>query len=126
MQKNTERRCDMFELLKDGTIHLTRGDTARFGVGIMLEIAQENADPIKEPYVIQDDDTLTFTVKKDYDGEQLIVKKVIGNDDFHIEPTDTKGFAFGKYKYDVQLTTAKGDNYTFVADKIFKITKEVG
>ena len=109
----------MLIVSKSGEIKLTRGDTARFTV--LLE------DDTGKAYTVQSDDVVTFTVKKDYaDVDPLIEKKVIGGANFHLEPADTKGLAFGRYKYDVQLTTADGDNYTVVDDKIFNITKEVG
>lgn len=109
----------MFAILKNGDIQLTRGDTARFTVSI--------TNDEKQPYTIQEDDVMTFAVKSEYtDTTPAIQKKVTGGNLFHIEPNDTKGLDFGKYKYDVQLTTADGDNYTVVADKIFTIMNEVG
>ena len=73
------------------------------------------------------DNVLTFAVKKSYEDNELIIEKQItGSTTFHIEPKDTKGLAFGKYKYDVQITTAAGDNYTFIDKKDFIITEEVG
>lgn len=109
----------MLIVSKYGEIQLTRGDTARLTVDI--------TDSEGKAYEVKEDDVLTLTVKKDYsDPEPLIQKKVIGSNLFHIEPEDTKGLEFGKYKYDVQVTTADGDNYTVVADKVFNITREVG
>lgn len=102
-----------------GEIKLTRGDTARLTVDL--------EDDSGQAYSVQNDDVVTFTVKKNYeDAEPLIQKKVTGTNVFHIKPEDTKELAFGKYKYDVQLTTADGDNYTVVDDKDFRITNEVG
>lgn len=110
----------MLKVLSNGEIQLTRGDTARFTVNLDNEVT-------KEPYEVQSDDVVTFTVKNEYEDETpLIEKKVIGSANIHIKPEDTKGLAFGKYKYDVQVTTADGDNYTPIADKVFNITKEVG
>ena len=110
----------MLTVSKYGEIQLTRGDTARLIVNL-------DNDVTKEPYQVQSDDIVTFTVKKEYEDETpLIEKKVTGSAEFHIKPEDTKGLAFGKYKYDVQVTTADGDNYTPIADKVFVITNEVG
>lgn len=115
----TERGDTMLSVSKTGEIQLTRGDTARLTVPI--------TDSTGQPYTIKADDVLTLTVKKEYEDEEaLIEKKVTGGNSFHIKPEDTKELEFIKYKYDVQLTTADGDNYTVLADKTFTITREVG
>lgn len=109
----------MFKILNGGEIQLTRGDTARITVAVTIDEGQ--------PYTLQEDDKLIFTVKKEYTDETaLIEKEITGQNLFHIKPEDTKGLNFGRYKYDVQLKTADGDNYTVVADKVFTITNEVG
>lgn len=109
----------MLIVSKYGEVKLTRGDTAWLAVEL-----EDDEGKVYEP---RTDDTLTLTVKKDYnDPVPLIDKKVIGSKVFHIKPEDTKGLAFGKYKYDVQVTTADGENFTPIADKVFEITKEVG
>lgn len=109
----------MLEILDDQEIHLTRGDTARLK-------AHLNNTVTNAPYEVQIDDVITFTVKKNYDDEPLIEKKCVGAANFHIKPEDTRSLEFGRYKYDVQVTTSDGDNYTPIADKVFVITKEVG
>lgn len=109
----------MLKIQSNGDIELTRGDTARLSVSV--------TDTQKQPYTIQEDDVLTLTVKKEYkDEEPLIEKKITGSNTFHIKPEDTKGLDFATYKYDVQVTTADGDNYTVIDDKKFKISNEVG
>lgn len=109
----------MLTVMKNGEIQLTRGDTAKLTVDL--------EDDAKQPYSVQPDDVVTLTVKRNYgDAEAVIEKKVKGTNVFHIKPEDTKGLAFGKYKYDVQLTTAEGDNYTVLAKKTFVIEEEVG
>lgn len=108
----------MLIVSKSGEVQLTRGDTARLTVDI--------TDDAGQVYFVQQDDVLTLTVKKSYeDTEPCFQKIVTGGNTFHIEPTDTKGLEFGKYKYDVQLDTASGDSYTVVADKVFTVLKEV-
>ena len=109
----------MLIVSKYGEISLTRGDTARLTVDI--------TDDEDRVYEVKEDDVVTLTVKKNYeDKEALIEKKVTGSNSFHIKPEDTKGLEFGKYKYDVQVTTVDGDNYTVIEDRVFNITKEVG
>lgn len=109
----------MLEISKNGEIKLTRGDTAYLSVLVKIKDG--------EPYSVESNDVLTLTVKRDYsDEEALIEKKITGDTTFHIKPEDTKGLEFGIYVYDVQITTADGDNFTFIADKKFKVTNEVG
>lgn len=109
----------MLNIAEDGTIRLTRGDTARFTVAITNET---NANE----YVMQPGDTLAFTIRKNVnDNEPLLQKVLTGTNTFHIEPKDTATFQFGDYKYDVQLTTAGGDVYTVIAPSIFEIMEEV-
>ena len=103
----------------DGTIQLTRGDTARLNVSVQNQIDQSE-------YAIGSGDTLTLTVKKAVTDEEPAFQKVVtGGSTFHIEPKDTAGLAFGKYKYDVQLTTAGGDVYTVIEPTTFEVLKEV-
>ena len=108
----------MLSVSKYGEIQLTRGDTARLTVDITYDDGGA--------YEVKESDVLTLTVKKNYeDTEPLIEKEVTGSNLFHIKPEDTASLAFGKYKYDVQLTTAEGDVYTVVDDKVFNVCKEV-
>ena len=107
--------------ISNNDISLTRGDTARLTVPTYITVNEE-----KQPYTVKEDDVLTLTVKKEYEDEPMIEKKITGSNMFHIKPEDTKPYAFGTYKYDVEITTADGDNYTIIDDKKFKITNEVG
>lgn len=103
----------------DNTIHLTRGDTARIAVPITNE--QTGTD-----YEMSEKDILTLTVKKRESDSNIIFQKInTGSHNFHIEPSDTKDVSFGKYVYDVQLTTESGDVYTVIVPSIFEILKEV-
>lgn len=103
----------------DNTIKLTRGDTARFSIDITNDITESD-------YTFSKDDTLKFTVKKRVKDEaSLISKTSIGTTLFHIKPEDTNGMAFGKYVYDVQLSTADGDVYTIIGPATFELLTEV-
>lgn len=109
----------MLYILEDNTIRLTRGDTARF----MITINDQSSN---SDYSLADDDTLELTIKKNVkDIEPVLNKKVIGTNEIHIKPTDTKSLSFGKYIYDVQLTTSDGDVYTVIEPSTFEIMKEV-
>ena len=105
--------------IEGNTIKLTRGDTAYLSVPI-------TNITLGERYEIAENDILEFTVKKyASDGPSLIYKKIIGRNTFHIYPEDTKDLPFGKYEYDIQLTTAKGDVYTVIDVSAFEVLKEV-
>lgn len=112
----------MFLISKDGSIKLTRGDTAWFEVPIDRVINDE----VAEAYEMKATDTLEFSVKKKYKhDEPLIHKSIVGTNTFHLEPADTEALDFGRYWYDVQLTTEHGDVFTVVEANTFEIAKEV-
>ena len=109
----------MLNVNSDGTIKLTRGDTAR------LEITIKNS-LTEEVYDMAPDDILSFTIKKSVKDETALVhKECKGTNTFHIEPKDTAALSFRKYFYDVQLTRANGDVYTVIVPTTFEIMKEV-
>lgn len=104
-------------LFEDGDISLTRGDTAY----ISLNLTNNG-----EPYEFKDGDTVTFTVKENYDEEEnyLFQKVVAAGDTIVIEPIDTKPYEYGRYIYDVQVNTAVGEVFTVIGPGTFKLTKE--
>lgn len=109
----------MLYVLEDGTIRLTRGDTARLTVEIINDLT-------KESYTMSEKDELTLTVKSNVKSNEFVFqKKVVGSNSFIIDPPDTNGAPFGKYTYDVQLNTEIGDVYTIVEPSVFEILTEV-
>lgn len=109
----------MLHISADGTIRLTRGDTAELKVSLVY-------DGTDDKYVMNSSDKLTLTVKKSTkDTHHLVQKVATGTDVIVIEPSDTSGLSFGKYKYDVQLDTADGKTYTPIEVSIFEILEEV-
>lgn len=105
--------------IDDKTIKLTRGDTARLTVPI-INLANNGE------YTMESGDILYFTVKKTAkDSDFLFQKSVTGSNSIHIRPEDTANLSFGKYKYDVQLTTATGDVYTVIEPSTFEIMEEI-
>ena len=120
--KNKNRRSVeiVFKVDEDNTIHLTRGDTARFSIGrIVNTVTNTNYTPTPE-------DTVTMTIKKTVlDAAPCVQLIVPGGEVIHIKPEDTKAMAFGKYVYDVQLTMADGDVYTIIPPTTFDLQKEV-
>mgnify|MGYP007099005335 CR=1 FL=1 len=110
----------MLTVDKDNTIHLTRGDTARLLLGTVVN------EVTGKDYPLSAEDTVTFTVKKTvYDNEPAVQITVPGGAAIHITPEKTQELSFGKYLYDVQLTTADGDVYTVIPPTTFEILKEV-
>lgn len=109
----------MLRIESDKTIKLTRGDTA------YLTVDLTNGQGI--PYELKPDDILTFSVKRQpkTDVDCLIQKTITGENSFHLEPLDTKNLSFGKYKYDIQLTTSSGDVFTVIEPSTFEIMEEV-
>ena len=103
----------------DGTIRLTRGDTAVLSVTITNELDYSE-------YVVQEDDTLTLSVRKTANDPTLSFSvNTVGSSTFRIKPSDTANLSFGKYKYDVQLTRANGDVHTVIGPITFEIMQEV-
>lgn len=103
--------------IQDNKISLTRGDTAYLNISVEID---------EKPYDMQSDDTLTFSIKKSTSDETPVVQKTItGGTTIHIEPKDTSGLAFGKYKYDVQLDKSNGDVFTIIEPTAFVILEEV-
>lgn len=109
----------MLSVSETGTISLTRGDTARFSISIRNGITFED-------YEIQPEDILVMTIKKKVkDKDALVQKTIIGSNVFHLLPTDTQQLDFGRYVYDVQITTSNLDVYTIIGPCSFVVLKEV-
>lgn len=115
----------MLKISNDGTIKLTRGDTAilRFDLS---KVSTDGENEIETDYEIAEDDTLTFTVKKNSrSSEACISISVIGENVIRIAPEDTSSLDFGKYVYDFQIDTADGDVYTPIEASAFVLLEEV-
>lgn len=109
----------MLSVDAEGKIQLTRGDTARFEVGITNDIDGST-------YELQDGDVLRFTVKKSVDKEDFLIQKEITDGNIiHIAPEDTHSLSYGSYYYDIELTTKGNDVYTIVPPTKFVLLKEV-
>ena len=104
----------MFELTKHNKIKLTRGDTCYIEVEIIGN------------YVIQEGDILHFSVKKNVkDREQAVHVAFPANTILVLNPTDTKDLEFGKYYYDVQLSTIDGEVFTLIGPCEFILMEEI-
>lgn len=100
-------------------IILTRGDTFTATVSII--------DANGNPYIPKEGDSIRFAMKQSYeDAKPSLVKSVpIDTMKLVLKPEDTKDFPFGKYVYDIQLTTATGEVDTFITKASIKLTEEV-
>ena len=108
----------MLYVKRDGSIELTRGDTARFTVDII--------DDESQVYTMRSEDELVFTVKDDIDDIEPVIQKIVTGDNMiHIKPEDTSGLDFGNYIYDVELRMENGDVYTIIEKNTFKLREEV-
>ena len=100
------------------TIYLTRGDSLSVRVGIKT--------PAGYDYELQQGDVVRFALKKDYGDTTPKITKTLGSDlMLELAPSDTKNLAFGRYVYDIELTTEEGAVDTFIAEAVMYITKEV-
>lgn len=110
----------MLYVEKNGTIRLTRGDTAYLTVPIMNKVTGE-------AYEMQPEDQLVFSVKASVKDTAMCFQKVsVGSNSFKILPEDTEGCDFANYKYDVQLVTKDGDVFTVIEPSNLQILPEVG
>ena len=98
-------------------ITLTRGDSA--------EIAVSLTDNLDIPYEMQEGDTLTLSVKRQIGDEEYLLQKTIDTDTFKLEPDDTNSLLFGRYIYDIELTTNSGKVHTVIPLSTFVIAEEV-
>lgn len=91
------------ETTKD--IYYIRGDTAHFTVS-------------PTPFELEDGDTMTFTVKKKWNGTPIIeISSTDGS--FTIEAASTKELNPGNYYYDCELETGAGEVYTLLGPAQF-------
>ena len=104
-------------VIENTTIKLTRGDTAFLTIPLKKNLY--------ETYELAEGDVLRFTVKKKATNTTpLFQKELTGTNVFHIAPADTAALDFGKYVYDIELTTADGDVYTPIVGE-FHVMEEV-
>lgn len=103
--------------VKGNILKLTKGNS---GIIDITPIDEET----KEPYILQDGDTVLFTVKNGISGSMF--QKSLTNSDYDeedtslncaINPEDTIAMPVGVYDYDCLLLTADGQAVTFISSK---------
>lgn len=108
----------MFVIDKNNKIKLTVGDTATMLIQIF--------DLDNKEYEIQEDDVITFTLKKTATSKDIALTKTATEDNYIIiNSSDTSGLTTGLYVYDVQLKTKEGFVYTIIPTSFFQLTSEV-
>lgn len=99
-------------------IKITRGDNAQLSVDLL------NADGSE--YVMQNGDKLYLTVNIGArQGKPLLQLVADSQATFRFVPDSTKPLEFGKYKYDIQLSTANGEIYTVTPVSKFEVLEEI-
>lgn len=101
----------MFKV-ENNILYLVKNDNVRFHVEL-------------SNYTIKPDDTLTFTVKKDFGIFAYISKTISADEDFTLVPEDTAGMYPGTYWYDVQLNMANGEHHTVIPINRLELVEEV-
>lgn len=103
--------------ITDNAVILTRGDNA----DIIVNITDGNGDP----YTLDEDDVLLFTMKRNCETSEIILQKTLVNSVISLDHDDTKDLKYGRYYFDVQLTNVSGEVYTVITPHEFIIDKEV-
>lgn len=103
---------------KTHLLKMTRGDTVRFGMSLTVD---------GETYEPTEGDLIKLGIKELYEDEECLVEKEIPTDTLivHIEPEDTQDLDFGEYVWDIQITFANGDVYTFIERAKLKLLEDV-
>lgn len=113
--------------IANNAISLTRGDSFNCSVGIKID--GQAYDPVEGDVVKFYLKRAIMTAQKTaYVDAKPLIEKIIPNDTMllHLEPSDTKGLAFGDYVYDCEITFVGGDTDTFINNETFKLLPEVG
>lgn len=117
----------MFEIVKENTIKLTRGDS----LVLQLQLKQKSNG---EEYTPQEGDTILFGLKSRlnssrtaYVEKEPLVEKSISISDMmlRLDPEDTKSLPFGDYAYDIEITFADGKVDTPINSAPFVLLSEV-
>lgn len=104
----------MYNMRDSNLIFITRGNS----LDVVIKLTDNSSG---ESYVLQDGDTVLFTVK--YHGD-TVLQKTLTKDDYSddeepelicsIDPSETISLVTGEYDYDCLIVTANGVVNTFV------------
>ena len=99
--------------VRNNNISLIRGDSC------ILELAI--TDQEGNEYTLEDTDVVVLTVKKSTRADDIVFQKKVTDNKIKIDPEDTAKLPYGKYVYDVQLTTAAGYVDTIIPPHLFNV-----
>ena len=102
--------------VNDNNISLIRGDSGQFSITVTDMNGKEVA--------LNDDDVLTFTVRRTVRNPNIVLQKIITGGELTINPSDTEGLSLGAYIFDVVIKRAVGYVYTFIPPHEFCILDE--
>ncbi len=108
-----------FSIANNTAITMTRGDTLLVNVDII--------DEDGNIFMPVEGSNVRFAMKEKIDDLTPVLTKDIPIDTMtlRLDVDDTKRLAFGRYIYDIQLTTPEGDVDTFIAKATLRLTEEV-
>lgn len=108
----------MYNLRDPNLIFITRGNS----LDILISLIDNNT---KDPYILEDGDTVLFTVK--YHGD-TVIQKTLTKEDYpepedvallcSVAPSETIGLITGEHEYDCLLITAGGTVNTFISSTL--------
>lgn len=100
------------KIIRLNTMQMVKGDTE------CIKVTCSN-------YEFQDGDKVEFSVRKQFDGEEVIHKTVEefeeGSADIKLLPSDTNSLELGEYKYDIKVYFWNDDVKTIIPSSIFEI-----
>lgn len=97
-------------------ITLTRGDTLSMSFPCRID---------GEIHELEQGDTVRFALKKDYTDTTPLINKTLNDYELVLLPSDTAQLDFGDYVYDVEITLATGERYTYITKATLTLDKEV-
>lgn len=92
-------------------ITIVRGDSGSLDITVNVLVDGE-----EQEYELEEGDTLTFRMSKEFHGEPLIEKE-IQDGNLGILPADTEDLPFGDYFYDVTLESDGMVDHIIQVDK---------
>lgn len=105
-------------MIKGTEISIIRGDSATINLNIKDKVANEE-------YVLEPNDIVRFSVKKDISDEEILIQKEFQDNQILLTHEDTKNLDFGEYVYDVELQFQDGQRDTIIPPSKFIIMAEV-
>jgi hypothetical protein len=105
-------------MIKGTEISIIRGDSATINLNIKDKVANEE-------YVLDSNDIVRFSVKKDIFDNDIIIQKEFHDNQILLTHEDTKDLEFGEYVYDVELQFQDGQRDTIIPPSRFILLAEV-